>query len=146
MTGYYRQLADKQAETINEQAETIRELIRERDAAQDDREAALDFAEQYARKAGIDTDRDTVIGGIGRYWDSRGNEDRRAWELEGFLWTMAQTARELRAGISRQADSPEILEFAARVADRIESANVNRPRRRKNGEPFFHRPPAPGLE
>lgn len=144
MDTLYRDIAMSQAETLNEQARRIRELIRERDAAKSDREAALDMAEQYARKAGVDVSREDLIRGIEDYWRHRG--DRESWvsKIEAFHWGVFATVREIEDGISQGLVGEEASGLAQRIADRLRAVNPLSRTSRPKG-PLFARPVAPGL-
>lgn len=144
MDTLYRDIAMSQAETLNEQARRIRELIRERDAARSDREAALDMAEQYARKAGVDISREDLIRGVEDYWRHR--RDRESWvsKLETFHWDVLATVREIEDGISQGLVGEEASGLAQRIAHRLRAANPLERTSRPKG-PLFARPVAPGL-
>lgn len=144
MDTLYRDIAMSQAETLNEQARRIRELIRERDAARSDREAALDMAEQYARKAGVDISREDLIRGVEDYWRHR--RDRESWvsKLETFHWDVLATVREIEDGISQGLVGEEASGLAQRIAHRLRAANPLSRTSRPKG-PLFDRPVAPGL-
>ena len=144
MDTLYRDIAMSQAETLNEQARRIRELIRERDSAKSDREAALDMAEQYARRAGVDVSREDLLRGVADYWRHR--RDRESWvsKLETFHWDVLTTVREIEDGISQGLVGEEVSGLAQRIADRLRSVNPLARTSRPKG-PLFDRPVAPGL-
>lgn len=140
----YKSVALSQAETLSKQAGRIRELIRERDAAKSDREAALDMAEQYARMAGVDVSREDLIRGVADYWRHR--RDRESWvsQLETFHWDVLATVREIEDGISQGLVGGEASGLVQRIVNRLRAVNPLARASRPKG-PLFDRPVAPGL-
>lgn len=76
-------------------AERHREVLRERDRARDDRQAALDLAEQYARKAGIDVEQDDLLRGITTYWEVFARGDKAVQLAEAQRWDVQVFAKKL---------------------------------------------------
>lgn len=142
--GQWWEIATSQAAALNRQAEQIRALVRERDTALSGREAALDLAEQYARRAGVDVDRDAVLRYVGQYWQLRARQDA-SWErLEGQRWEVLNIAGQLIdlvAGTVRtDLDVPGLAGLIARSLRRV--ATAQQPRR---AVAMFARPAAPGV-
>jgi hypothetical protein len=139
---YFEHLALSQAETLRQQAEHIRELIGDKDAAQSKAEAALDMAEQYARKAGHDISRDDVLRYVEHYWELRGRQEKHFSCLETLHWDVLGIVRDLEDGIfdGRAADI-DAVDLAGRVVKRLKAVNPYAGRR-KSSE-LWPRPAAP---
>lgn len=138
----WREIALSQATELNRQAGRIRTLTRERDAASSAREAALDLAEQYARKAGVDVERDAVLRYVGEYWDQRAQHDASWTRLEGQRWEVLRIARELGELVAgKRTTDLDAVGLAAHVAKSLNAvATAQQPRRAVE---MFARPLAP---
>jgi hypothetical protein len=103
--------------------------------------AALDMAEQYARKAGHDISRDDVLR-VEQYWEVRGQLESHVTSLETFHWDVNAIIRDLEDGITdgRSADITAV-DLAGRVVKRLKAVNPYAGRR-KSSE-LWPRPAAP---
>ncbi|MER7077938.1 hypothetical protein SAMN02982929_07186 [Saccharopolyspora kobensis] len=136
----YQAIALGQAEDLKKQADRIRELIRERDAAKSETEAAYDLAAQYAERLGVDLARDEALKYVAQYWEARGGLEKRLSALETFHWDVLTLERELRTGAEREDLHPKVRKLALRVAQRIVSVSQGL----RRGKELFPRPAAPG--
>lgn len=86
MVGMFEHVAASQAETILAQRADYQRVVRERDAAKADVEAAYDLAEQYAVKAGISIGPDDVLRYVREYWTLRGQFEASWHKYQLFHW------------------------------------------------------------
>ncbi|PXY20845.1 hypothetical protein [Prauserella muralis] len=140
----YRAVALAQADEMERQARRIRELIRERNDATSNAEAAYDLAERYARKVGVDIARDDVLRYVEHYWQQRGGLERRLHQHDTFHWDVLRIRHELSRATAAQVAATPTADLVAALIRRIDAVNPLGPARKSSAE-LFRRPEAPGL-
>jgi hypothetical protein len=119
---WWEHAAILQAAALGKAEELNRVLIRERDAAKGDAEAAYDLAQHYAAKAGHVIGPGDVLRYVTEYWRMREGFERTADRLALFHWDILGLHRNLQvsgAGLDRLS----ARDLAGMVMADIEAVN-----------------------
>lgn len=138
---WWEHLALSQAAALGKAEQANRALIRERDAAKGDAEAAYDLAQQYAQQAGHVIGPDDVLRYTVQYWQARGAFEKTADRLALFHWDILGLHRRLEVS-GAGLDGVSARELARMVAADIEAVNPVGSVRQRPSEWFLRPAPA----